>query len=377
MLRIDEALDLCFSDNDSSLSSKAFVLFSKLDSKSIDQKIFNNALLSKATNVFIIKNVNPVIISRLSSILLYSIRNFPNDCLETCGVVIQLLQYVHITGVSEMFATICEFNSPLVEVQTFLEEAGFSRCVMNTLKLTSDKEVIAQIIRIVRMSSGNPVLMKSFKQPFIVEEMTKFLDYDDHFVISNLWRCLTGLICENTYHAESSVLEKAISIVKESFDDVQMYRVFAMDFIGKYIQYDKSVAKYYNDNQVLETAAELLVRFNNCTNLVTSIFRLFNNSFNIPAIIEWTIRSLIPILMGISIVEERNSAKAAALNFLTDLSTKSQTDKALAYALNNVPGYKDFCTTVLYPYNEVLFAKYGGRMEHRITRKPSTVLFGD
>ena len=122
------------------------------------------------------KNVSNVVISRLASLILYSLRNFSKICTDSCGLIIQLLQYVKITGVTEMFTQICDFNSPMTEVQHILVEANFSSCVMNCLNTPTDDETIEQLIRIVRMSSGNPVLMNSFKKPEITDRLKTFVD---------------------------------------------------------------------------------------------------------------------------------------------------------------------------------------------------------
>ena len=374
---MEEVFDLCFSDDNFELASKAFVLFSQLKPEIVDAQYFNYMLLSKGSAIFYNKNISNVVLSRLSSLILYSTRNFPIFCRETCGLIIQLLQYVYANGVIEMFVQMCDYNSKMTDVQEMLLDAEFSKCVIAILNKKSDERILENLIKIVRMSCGNNILMKTFKTPDMANEIIKFVNHTDHYVKTQLWRCLTALICEENIDVLKAILPNAISIISEPFKKVDMYRVFAFDFLGKFLKYDNSISEYYDEEHVLEQSVRHMIDFKDSTNLLSSVFRLIINCLDSPLLCDIVLTSLVPSMMLMCKTDERNATKSFCLTFITELSTKSQRNKKMRQTLESLPGYKDFCKQILYPYNELLFAKYGGSFERRTTRKPSTVLLPD
>ncbi|EAX85170.1 hypothetical protein TVAG_181660 [Trichomonas vaginalis G3] len=376
MNRIEEAMEICFYSEDDALASKAFLLFSKLDIGIINPTTFNYALLSKATNIFIKSPAPDKVISRLSSLILYSIRNFPNDCLETCGIIIQLLQYIYVGGCAEMFQSICDFNSPCTQIQSFLVEASLSECVNKSLQTASNKESICQLIRLIRMSSGNNVLAPSFKIPEICLSVITYIHEEDQYMQAQIWRCLTGLISETTYSTLSFVLEQAFDIVEQMQQKLNMSNIFTFDFVGKYIKFDTSVAPIYNDKRIFDFSIVLMEKYQDCTNLIVSICRLLKNALDIPELHPIVIRSIVPYMIFVTQTEKRNATIALSYSFLSDLVTKAQTQRVLKKELEAIPDFKVFCDKYLFPYNELLYAKYGGGFS-RVNRRKSSSLFVD
>ena len=362
MDRFDDVLNICFSNDDKILSSKVVFLFTKINPNIIDFDKFNSLLINKANKLLEQKVEDQRVIGRLSSIILYSALNCRNKSAVLAPLIIKLLAYVSYSGCAEIYHTLCDYNAESTEIEEALVQANFSNSIMYFLSKSEDNETISQLIKIIRMSAGNKIMKHSVRKPEICVQLFHFLKTEDHEIKTQIWRCLTALISEQTCLTLKQVIDNALSVVGESFDRVDMFRIFAFDFIGKLLHFLPSIAEELVSKQFLEITFKCIIQFPEATHLIASVFRFIRTAFTIPAMKKWFFSVFVPFMMATVKSKERNSAKSYCFLLLSDLEKAGEKDYQLKETLMRVHGYTKFCNEVLYPQLQVQNAHYGGKI---------------
>lgn len=325
----------------------------------MDAQRFNTLLLNGATKVLMAKEIPNTTLSRLSSLILFSIQNFQDRSVETLGPLFQLLHHLDNNGVSEMFTAILSQEPIFSGLQKLMVEADFATIVINTISNTNE-DTMPYILMVVRIASLNPILSKNFHRTDVAKALLDLIPTQNIHIQNELWRAITALLSTKTVSVLRDAIAPAIEIVGDSYLTLNMFRIFAFDFLGKIILNDSSAIDLIVEGQVLEISMRLILQFSNCSNLIASIFRFYNNGFAFNVIRDWMVISLVPFLVVNASTNEHTAAVAYSYNFLTFLCMKSQSDIHLSKSLSAVSGYTTFVKNILIPYNTKMSEKYGG-----------------
>jgi len=360
---------ICFDYDNSSKSKKAFLLFSKTNPKLIDGSVFSNTLFSESSNFITERQIPDIILSRFSSLLTYSISNYPKQSREACGLIFQLLQHVSNESVIDFYSSICLFNSPYVDIQQSLKEAEFSLCVVDGISKNTDQSLLPGLFRIIQMSSGNQILGSAFKKPQTALALMKHIENDDPETKKYLWRALTAVISAETAEILAPLFETAVAIVRNVQKSIRMFEIFAFDFIGKIILYAPNIVDRVENSRIIDISIGLIILFPDSSNLVASVFRFYRNISNYPLLTPRLFSELVPMMISIAKGNDRSALTSNCYLYILYLNDSQ--NQSLKQTLENTIMYKQFYQSSLVPYEHILNTPYGGKIENTPGRSPS------
>ena len=375
--KMAEILDLICDDGDSTNTIKSFLLFRKAHKSFTQGLITNDFLFTAATQVLSRPRLGTHVISRLATLILLSITQFPKQSAESLGFIYQLLPFCGEPGVFDLFHGICDPLSDLHDAQQRLVETNFQFFVISELeskKIGSNFETIASLVRIIRESCLNEILSKSFLNEqtltilfHILQEIHKFPPDKDPIGYKNLrgqlWWAIYAASSPETSLFLSQFSTYAIEIIEEAYPIAEISQIFALEFLAKLIKLSYKSISDRIDPELIQVVTRILLQYPDSSNYIGAAFRFIRSGIKVKAIQKLFLLSFIPLICC-EAEGPRSSLAAHCADILSEISSLKGNNQEVDSLLNSIDIFREYARPngPMSLRKKILSSHYGGEV---------------
>ena len=363
-------LDIALNPSEGEHSKKAFYLLTTSSAKTVEALIKDDTFFMKATEILASKEIDTVVISRLSCLFGHILTNLKGSLTECICFVMQFLKYVEDPSVFGLFCLILDANAAVKEIPTLLAKSSFASLIVTEFTEEASNEKIANLVAIVKLCLKHRILGASFRNERVMNRLISLLDSIDMMVLNQVWQALGALCCDATATKMSGLLEDALESVRD-VNSLHMYHIFACDFIGKMLYYAPGCVNAEAKRRIVNVALELMEKYPNSTNLMGSVFRILRSGVKNHVLLQAVMQRVVPVLVFHAGATERTALAANATQFIADMEESRKNNKAENQALKDDKVYSKFTATKLAVYLALQKKEYGGPVAKYVKKSKS------
>ena len=386
--KCNELLKFAFADELSLVSTNAYKILSCGDKTYLKPILEDGSYCDLATEMLTHADVPSFLIARLSSLTLTLLLNLPDLACEACGYIYHLLKYCENPTVFNLFEALTGSDPNVAPAQEWLKNLGFDayieREVMkidfgykseggNVFKDPVYNRACYLFILIGR-SSENSIMGDSFKTANMVRCLSSTFENQPDFVTTAQWRAIIAITCEKTAPTAITFLRPALNMLTEPFTKLLEYRVSALIFITKMMNYSNLTLDLLLESQMPQMLINLVLQFENSTILHNAFLDFVELGVQEYKFTSQIINFYVPVVITYGESEENRVVKPCCIKVMEIFLKVAKKDKRIAQVLDEQAGVRDFVTNVVEPYNRKISTAYGG--EFPIELKFFKSLFG-
>ena len=370
---MEDLLDLCLSEEDSDIGNRAFMVFTRTNQKLIQAFLKDDTFYSHASAVIFRDSPSIRSISRVATLLTNMITAFPEKSEECCGFIFKLIEFCDEPGVYDLIHKICEPSSTLYKIQEGLVEARFSDVIIQELKdeNTVPHKILA-LLRAVREASENEIMRSSVQTIEMIKVIENLMHHEELNLKNELWGTLVAVMCQKNRDSAKAFIRAAADNVIEFYERVMRYHVSSFEFLEKMINLRSQDVKEVLGSQMDQAVVRLIVQFADSSNLMGAVFRFIKAGIRWRELTRRTLTVYVPLMAHEAVAKARTAASAQCMVLLDELERHSRREKELAEALATMDVFAEFCGGGLRWYRKVMSSSYGGSVEKKIGKSPSS-----
>lgn len=359
-----------------------------------------NAILTKsnfsdmATEILSNPNSSEQIIARLSIITLSALLTVPNEATKQCGFIYYLLKRCDNNSAYNLFATILAEDERCYFARKWLRELGFFDYILRELdsidfenykgeEKKGDEAVYDHVYFIAtalytlisRCSKTETFKEDILNLKTIIILKKTFKNDPPVFLKNARWKAISSIVCQQNANDMSSLLPEACAIISFYIPHVFEYRSYAISFISSIICFSPTFASFAVDEKVPNYLLSLLLQFQNCSILHSTIIEFVAKTIEIEPIGVNITQIFVPIIID-EAKFQKSKVFLPVLYSLADIIHKaSKKNKPISNSLSSFPEFEIFCRKQLADYHSRIKKSYGGKFKNPITDFFNNIVF--
>ena len=372
VVHINQLLQLAFDATcDLEISAKAFAILEHSQPTVIaavlaDQKFHKVACAILTSDDAVHKSL---LFNRLASLTLSAMYVDPHHVIESCGFILQLIEFLSEPGILSLFENMCAPDESLYEIQKWLITLGFPEAMLKYVEdfpcqrdatiMSEQANQLCGLFRVICVCGASPILGPHFcKYPFITVLNRTVGEYPD-FVEFQRWETFVAVYCHTTKENMRGLFPNAMEILGDPVQSVTRCGVAAIDLLTVMMSLDRELIPFMASMNVVNTVLSLVIDNPNHTILHTSALEFFLAVFRIEELRTPVLDELLGVLA------EAFSEKNVALRFtlyklVKKLIKVAKSDSKLMARLKKNEVFMDMLRTTFPGYQALLRMPYGG-----------------
>lgn len=364
----DAIIYYSLSEENDYLSRFSFFIMNLLTPSILQSFLNDDALIEKVALILSKQVSNNLLVSRIGAILMNVLIKCPDVSVNYIPLLFNLLKFLDNENVYELMKLITSPKLPVKSLRESLCKMGFGSYLLH--ELSDDNPVkVGNVCFIIRNCYKNQDSIEYFSDTDVVNALTNLTKSKDVFILNKVWQSITALCSEKTIKLMDELLEIAKTTCIHEIVNIHIYNVYIWDFLGKIIKITKSEA-ISSDQELIQTSLNLVISYQDNSNLQGALFRFLRNSLEIPSSLPMIIQFLVPFMS--SLIQENvwNAAIANCKLLFTDLKFAMLSNRQLSKAINSSSfSFADINLNFIEPYFLKINGTYGGESNNLVVNR--------
>ena len=333
--------------------------------------IKNQKLNIAASNFLNRSYIDPLLLSRLSSLTLTVVLLFPNEIENTCGYLLQLLTYTDNFSVFSLFESLCSENPNLYKIQKWLVELGFFKLIQKEIENISNKnilsndnrfeELLVSYYNIIKISSNSLIFREHIISDIFFGLINRDIGEYSQYVENYRWEALSSIVSPNNIEILRGLFPIALNLLHDHDKAPTRSGCAAILILTHMIHLDPFIITFFHQVKVTQTIGNLILRFPNHSILHNYCRKYFYISLQNPITMKQTFNDCVPIIVA-GIYSKNRNLEAISMGLLNDISNLEKNNENLYHFMNEVNGFIDIVKGPFSHYRSILSQNYGGEI---------------
>lgn len=351
-----------FSKENTHVAKLSFIIMNLLSPPILESFLSEDIIIEKIAIILSAQECDDLLVSKIGAILMNIFIKCYKTSNEYIPLIFNLLKYLDNDNVFELLKLITSPNLPIKSLREVLSKMNLGNYLLHEIS-DNNPTKIGNICFIIRNCYKNQESNEYFSDNDMVDAMTKMAKSKDIFVLNRVWQSITAICSEKTANLLGELLEIAKNISIHEIVNIHIYNVYVWDFLAKMVKMTNSEA-ISGDQELIQTAINLILSYQNNSNLQGALFRFLRNSLEVPSSVQMIIQLLVPFM---SMMVQENSWNPAIANcklLFTDLQFSKLSNRQLSKAISSSSfSFTDININYIEPYFLKINSTYGGDSE--------------
>ena len=353
---VDELLQLVFEETPTLVGTRAYRVFQHGDSELVAPIISQSLLQVHASRIVHRNPIQPLCIARLCGLTLTTVRLNSEKIDQACGFVFQLLPFIDVIAVYELFETLLGPSRHFRDAQKWLESVNFYQIVLQEMKATNPADPkMRSFYSLLRGGKKSELMSKHFANCQVISALCVKNEYwkDER------WDALASLYCPATKTFLRSQLMEAVEVVKEKTPKVTRRVIAALGLLTKMVKEDQEMHQFFTLVKFAGDVVDLMERFPEHNILCGTVYRFANAVFAVDDLAAVFVPELVPRAMKHTTPETFPGLRFACYRILNSARNTSLENPKLKALLASVAGWEEFSEKKLVQYWDFTKTSYG------------------
>ena len=343
-------------------SQKAFQIFINGPLSIAQALIKDNFFFVQVTKILNDNENGQKIIGKIAAILNRLVLSHQQLAIESIGFIPFFLKYIQESEVFDLFHTIFTNEENLKPVLEMMAVTALDIFIINEITDDMNEMKLYNILQILKDCLECETLAYIFQNMNVMEKLESLLNryYNNTFLLNQIWRVFSLLVCEKLLLKMKSIFEEAIDTICQSFERLESYHIFIFDFLARVVDIKPVIFTENQKKQLLQTIKSLFVKFPNSTHLINSMLNFIRKSLHNRDFAQRVLSGFIDFFIDEGTKKQRTAASASALSFLSDITYMKKSSIMINKHLTNNKKYSSFYKSFFKKYLEDIQSPYGG-----------------
>jgi hypothetical protein len=339
------------------------MLFTRPNTSLLEGLLKDDILFSKISEVLFDPAPDIRLVSRAATLLRQLISHFPEQTVDCCGFLVKIVEFAYEPCVFDLIEKVCDPKAGLTAMLTGLLEAHWGDTLLLALEAAGSEEVVAALIRTIRIAAENPVLAPGFRTRKMLAALVGFLENPSKEVQIELWPAACSVVSETEMEETEIFMRHAIGKFTARIGTVDRAHVFALDFLVVVVEKKVASVAALISREVQEVMLALTAEFPDSSNLMGSVFRFIRACLFWDVTMPAAVERFVPAMAAEASDSIRSAALAHCFELLDELTRCTQRMPELDRELKKVDIFAEFCRTYLPKFRRVSRSEYGGMIQ--------------
>ena len=372
VVHIKQLLHLAFDDTgDREISAKAFAILEHAQPIVIAAVLADQKFHRVACEILNNENLKnkSLLFNRLASLTLSAMYVDQKQVIESCGFILQLIEFLSEPGILSLFESMCGPDQDLYEIQKWLITLGFPEamlkyvddfpCQRDATIMSEQANQLCGLFRVICICGASPILGPHFcKYPFVTVLNRTVGEYPD-FVEFQRWETFVALYCNTTKENMRGLFPNAMEILGDKVQSVTRCGVAAIDLLTVMMSLDNELIPFMVSMNVVNTVLSLVIDNPNHTNLHMSAIEFFVAVFKIDELRAPVMEELLGVLVE-TFSEQNVALRFTLYKLIKKLMMIAKSDSKLMAKIKRNEAFMDIVHTTFPDYRAMLKRPYGG-----------------
>ena len=390
-LKLEELIQVCFSEENSDNSSKAYMVLASGEHKIVANIVKADKFQVLGSEITASDKPNLVHLGRFASIISSILDSYPDHLVDNCGFLPRLIRLCHIPCISKLFNKFCKNDPKLEKVQKYLVQFGFPMLVQRELEgyrhkpfehdydVYSSEDVYraASLYRIIANSLLSKYLCGSFTTYDTLSLCEVEYDQIEHIIEDEKWIVVLALYNQGYGGQLLNFVYSAVMKMREAKDRFYPCHVHALKFLAYMIKTSDAAEDLLIATDFFAQLLRLLFIFYQSPFFQDAFSKFILSAVTKETICKMCVPLILPAIIGLIEDEKSLPFKACGCSILTQCQQMRSSYPFLDEEIGLLPDFGEFYDQHIILRNMLINLPYGEGSEDELQRLTKEVEIRD